>query len=143
VFSIWWQLCVLEVAGGDHRAVDVISRQHVFGILLGLRLGAKSLLHLSGAMLACEAPQIADGNHFDRKLLRRKLNHVHMSFASVTAPQLPKTDPVIGPRNPRIRACVHSGGYQQASCPLQECPTIDSVATAHEFPLFSRRLLEG
>ena len=80
------QLCMLEVAGGDHHAVDVIACQHVFGILIGLRLGAEGLLHLCCPVLTREAPQIADGNRFNWKLLRRKLNHVHMSFASVPAP---------------------------------------------------------
>jgi hypothetical protein len=79
------KLGMLEVAGGDHHAVDIVARQHFLRVLVGLRLDPEDLFHLSSALFPRQAPDVAYGNGFDRHFLCRPLRHVDVALAAEPA----------------------------------------------------------
>ena len=65
------QLGMLKIAGGNHHPVNILARQHVFRIFVGLGLEIESPLYLGCAVFPCQAPQIADRDGLDRHFFGR------------------------------------------------------------------------
>ena len=76
---------MLEISGRYHDAVDVLPGQHIFRILIRLRLKPESLPYLRGTAFPRLVPEIAYGNHFHWNLLRGQLCHMYMASAPVSA----------------------------------------------------------
>ena len=79
---------MLEIAGSDHDAVNILARQHLFGILVALRLEIESSLHLGCAVLPCQTPEITNSNGLNRHLFGRQLGHVDVALATVSTAKL-------------------------------------------------------
>src|ERR1700733_5363240 len=116
---------MLEVSGGNHHAVDVVPRQHVFGVLITLRLKMKHLFDLRGATLPSEAPKVANGHGFHREAARRQLRHVNMAVASLSASKLAQANTVIRSKNPAIGVGVRSNRSGGHTPLLHKISTVD------------------
>ena len=117
---------MLKIAGRDHHAVDILAGQHLFRILIGLRLEIEGELYLGCTVLPGQAPQVTYGNRLHRHLLGRQVDHVDVALTTVSAAQLTDTDAVVRSQHPRIGAGVHPRSQQRSRRLLHKCSPIDS-----------------
>ena len=93
------QLGVLEVAGGDHDAIDVFLTEHVFGVLVELwvRDGRRCVPGLRGAR--GRDSRYRRGRRSRRgSALEASLDHVDVAVTASTAAELGDADAVVGAR---------------------------------------------
>lgn len=64
----------------------------------------ESLLHLRGAAVAGQLPEIADGDGLNGNLFRGHLHHVNVPLAAASAPELRNGDAIVGAQHPAVGA---------------------------------------
>ena len=95
-------LACWKVAGSDHHAVNVLGSQHLLGVLVRPRFQVENLLDVGRAILASQAPEVANRDSLNGKLLGSKLGHMHMTAAAITAAKLSQANTIVRSQDARI-----------------------------------------
>src|SRR6185437_17168541 len=137
------KLGMLKITGRNHHAVDILIRQHLLGVFVLLRFQVEGGLHLLGARIPRQSPDVADRDGLHRGLLACELGHDDVARTAAAASKLCELDAVICSDNSCIGACwysCYSRSNHRACCLLKK---LSAVAMRARFVAHIHRLLAG
>ena len=122
---------MLKVTRGNHHRVDILTGQHLLGVLIGLRFQVERFLYLGRPVLSRRSPEITDRNRFHGDLLGRQFGHVNMTLTAVAAAELAQTNAVVCSQHARIRPGIHPRGQHRATRLLNKRTAVNPGGFRH------------